>query len=54
MEEFLEKMLDVEALLNKYAEACGDHVDDYADFFTQDIDDIEEQLLEWFSHGRID
>lgn len=54
MEDFLKSMLDVEDLLNKYAIPCGDRVWDYADFFTQDIDVIEEKLLEWFGDGRRD
>lgn len=54
MEDFLKSMLNVEDLLNKYAIPCGDRVWDYADFFTQDIDVIEEKLLEWFSEGRRD
>ena len=54
MEDFLNSMLDVEDLLNKYAIPCGDRVWDYADFFTQDIDVIEEKLLEWFGEGRRD
>lgn len=53
-DEFFDNMLEVEELLNKYAKASGDHVWDYAKFFTQDIDKIEDQLLKWFCHGKIE
>lgn len=50
MEELMDNLLELEDVLNKYADKYDEHIYDIYEFLSKDVDEIGSCFVKWFSN----